>query len=138
MLAHAVTGSGKTAAYLLPILEKFIKMRNSGGASIGKLRFLVLQPTRELAAQCYSMLQGLSRYLNNFSAAAIYGGSSLRQQKRDLDTIPDFIVATTGRLLDHVKNTKGFSLEDVDVLVLDEADRLIELGFKDEVAAIVR
>lgn len=138
VLAHAVTGSGKTAAYLLPILEKFIKMRNSGGASIGKLRFLVLQPTRELAAQCYSMLQGLSRYLNNFSAAAIYGGSSLRQQKRDLDTIPDFIVATTGRLLDHVKNTKGFSLEDVDVLVLDEADRLIELGFKDEVAAIVR
>lgn len=113
-------------------------MRNSGGASIGKLRFLVLQPTRELAAQCYSMLQGLSRYLKNFSAAAIYGGSSLRQQKRDLDTIPDFIVATTGRLLDHVKNTKGFSLEDVDVLVLDEADRLIELGFKDEVAAIVR
>jgi len=56
VLAHAVTGSGKTAAYLLPILEKFIKMRNSGGASIGKLRFLVLQPTRELAAQCYSML----------------------------------------------------------------------------------
>ena len=80
----------------------------------------------------------MSRYLNNFSSAAIYGGSSLRQQKRDLDTIPDFIVATTGRLLDHVNNTKGFSLEDVDVLVLDEADRLIEMGFKDEVAAIVR
>lgn len=78
MLAHSVTGSGKTAAYLLPILEKFIKMRNANVASIGKIRFLVLQPTRELAAQCYAMLQGLSRYLNNFSSAAIYGGSSLR------------------------------------------------------------
>lgn len=58
-------------------------------------------------------------------------------QKRDLDNTPDFIVATTGRLLDHVRNTKGFSLDDVEVLVLDEADRLIEMGFKDEVAAIV-
>lgn len=62
----------------------------------------------------------------------------MRQQKRDLETIPDFIVATTGRLLDHIHNTKGFSLEDVDVLVLDEADRLIEMGFKEEVEAIVR
>ena len=69
---------------------------------------------------------------------AVYGGSCLRQQKRDLESIPDFIVATTGRLLDHVNNTKGFGLEDVEVLVLDEADRLIEMGFKDEVEAIVR
>ena len=113
-------------------------MRNAKVASIGKLRFLVLQPTRELAAQCHAMLLGLSRYLNHFSGAAIYGGSSLRQQKRDLECTPDFIVATTGRLLDHCHNTKGFSLEDVEVLVLDEADRLIEMGFKDEVEAIVR
>ena len=138
VLAHSVTGSGKTAAYLLPIMEKFIKMRNAKAASIGKLRFLVLQPTRELAAQCYAMLQGLSRYLSAFSSAAVYGGSSLRQQKRDLESTPDFIVATTGRLLDHVHNTKGFSLEDVEVLVLDEADRLIEMGFRDEVTNIVR
>ena len=137
VLAHSVTGSGKTAAYLLPILEKFIKLRNVKAASIGKLRFLVLQPTRELAAQCYAMLQGLSKYLNNFSGAAIYGGSSVKQQKRDLENTPDFIVATTGRLLDHVHNTKGFSLDDVEVLVLDEADRLIEMGFKDEVASVV-
>jgi len=84
------------------------------------------------------MLQGLSKYLKNFSGAAIYGGSSVKQQKRDLENTPDFIVATTGRLLDHVHNTKGFSLDDVEVLVLDEADRLIEMGFKDEVAAVVR
>jgi len=83
------------------------------------------------------MLQGLSKYLNNFSCAAVYGGSSMKQQKRDLENMPDFIVATTGRLMDHIHNTKGFSLDDVEVLVLDEADRLIEMGFKDEVAAVV-
>ena len=137
VLAHAVTGSGKTAAYLLPILEKFIKMRNAKAASIGKLRFLVLQPTRELAAQCHAMLVGLTRYLSSFSGAALYGGSSMRQQKKDMECTPDFVVATTGRLLDHVHNTKGFSLEDVEVLVLDEADRLIEMGFKDEVSKVV-
>ena len=83
------------------------------------------------------MLVQCSKYLSQFASSAIFGGSSLKQQKRDLDNTPDFIVATTGRLLDHVRNTKGFSLDDVEVLVLDEADRLIEMGFKDEVAAIV-
>jgi ATP-dependent RNA helicase DDX27 len=78
VLAHSVTGSGKTAAYLLPILEKYIKLRQARAATIGKLRYLVLQPTRELAAQCYSMLEGLSRYLTAFSASAVYGGSNLR------------------------------------------------------------
>ena len=66
VLAHSVTGSGKTAAYLLPILEKYIRLRQAKGTSIGKLRYLVLQPTRELAAQCHSMLEGLSRYLAGF------------------------------------------------------------------------
>lgn len=61
----------------------------------------------------------------------------MNQQRRDLANAPDFIVATTGRLLDHIQNTKGFSLEDIEVLVLDEADRLIEMGFKDEVKQIL-
>ena len=60
-----MTGSGKTAAYLLPILEKYIKLRQSKGqASIGRLRYLVLQPTRELAAQCHSMLENVAKYIN--------------------------------------------------------------------------
>ena len=79
------------------------------------------------------MLQALTKYLPHFTCVSIFGGSSLSQQRRDLANSPDFIVATTGRLLDHLQNTKGFSLEDVEVLVLDEADRLIEMGFKDEV-----
>lgn len=68
----------------------------------------------------------------------MFGGSSLASQRRDLDRAPDFIVATPGRLLDHLSNTKNFSLEDVELLVLDEADRLIEMGFKDEIQRIIR
>jgi ATP-dependent RNA helicase DDX27 len=84
------------------------------------------------------MLMSLSKYLTGFQGCAVFGGSSIAQQRRDLDNTPDFIVATTGRLLDHAKNHMGFSLEDVECLVLDEADRLIEMGFKEEVQAIVQ
>jgi ATP-dependent RNA helicase DDX27 len=68
----------------------------------------------------------------------IFGGSSIHHQRRELDGSPDLIVATTGRLLDHIHNTKGFTLEDVDVLVLDEADKLLEMGFKDELLEIIK
>jgi len=64
ILAHAVTGSGKTAAYLVPILEKYVRLRQSKSLDVGKLRYLVLQPTRELAVQCHSMLVHLSKYLS--------------------------------------------------------------------------
>jgi ATP-dependent RNA helicase DDX27 len=88
------------------------------------------------------MLENLSKYLVSqggagFSSLACFGGSSIKQAKRDLENSPDFIVATTGRLIDHCKNTLGFSLDDVEVLVLDEADRLLEMGFKDELKTIL-
>lgn len=139
VLAHSVTGSGKTASYLLPLLQKYLRIRQVAGSEIGKLRFLILQPTRELAAQCNSMLQSLSKYLpQSFKSLAVFGGSSLYDQKRQISfESPDVIVATTGRLLDHLKNTRGFSAEDVEVLVLDEADRLLEMGFKDQLMQIV-
>lgn len=137
-MAHAVTGSGKTAAYLLPILEKYVRLRQTKSISIGKLRYLVMQPTRELAVQCHSMLALLCKHLNGFTSLPVFGGSSLAQQRRELDQVPDFIVATPGRLQDHIQNTKGFTLEDVEILVLDEADRLIEMGFKEDVLRIVK
>jgi ATP-dependent RNA helicase DDX27 len=139
ILAHSVTGSGKTAAYLLPILQKYLQLRMVNNVEINKLRYLILQPTRELAAQCHSMLQSLSKYMPvSFKTCAVFGGSSLRDQKRQISfDSPDVIVATTGRLIDHIKNTRGFSLEDVEVLVLDEADRLLEMGFKDELMQII-
>jgi ATP-dependent RNA helicase DDX27 len=107
---------------------------------LGKLRYLILQPTRELAAQCHSMLLNLSKYLgkSSFTSSCIFGGSSIHQQRRELETIPDLVVATTGRLLDHVHNTKGFTLEGVEVLVLDEADKLLEMGFKEELMEIIK
>ena len=75
----------------------------------------------------------------SFKSCAIFGGSSLSDQRRQITyESPDVIVATTGRLIDHLKNTKGFSVEDVEVLVLDEADRLLEMGFKDQLLEIVR
>jgi len=79
VLAHSVTGSGKTAAYLLPILQHFIRLHQSKGSiQKGKMRYLVLQPTRELAAQSHSMLANLSKYLPMFTSSAVFGGSSLK------------------------------------------------------------
>lgn len=139
ILAHAVTGSGKTAAYLLPILEKFLRLRQTQKNTLGQLHYLILQPTRELAAQCHSMQLNLSKYMKGaFTSACIFGGSSIHHQRRELDDSPDLVVSTTGRLLDHIHNTKGFTLENVDVLVLDEADKLLEMGFKDELLEILR
>lgn len=139
-MAHSVTGSGKTAAYLLPILQKYLKVRMTVNVEINKLRYLILQPTRELAAQCHSMLQNLGKYMpSSFNTCAAFGGSSLKDQKRQITfESPDVIVATTGRLIDHIRNTRGFTLEDVEVLILDEADRLLEMGFKDELMEIVK
>ena len=84
------------------------------------------------------MLENLTKYLNTFTSCVIVGGSSMKQQQRELDSEPDLIVATTGRLLDHLHNTKGFTLENVEVLVLDEADKLVDMGFKDEVMEIIK
>ena len=85
------------------------------------------------------MCQNLTKYISNqFSSSVIFGGSSIHHQRRELDSSPDLVVATTGRLLDHIHNTKGFTLEDVDVLVLDEADKLLEMGFKDELLEIIK
>lgn len=83
------------------------------------------------------MLAKLSEHLQNFAFATLIGGSSLGQQRTELSKKPDVVVATTGRLLDHLQNTKGFDLEEVDLIVLDEADKLLEMGFKDEMLKIL-
>ena len=139
VLAHSVTGSGKTASYLLPILQRYLKQRQTVKTELGKLRYLILQPTRELAAQSHSMLQKLSKYLPpGFNSAALFGGSSLKEERRQIcQELPDLVISTTGRLIDHLQNTKGFSIDEVEVLVLDEADRLLEMGFRDELVKII-
>ncbi|KAK4538009.1 hypothetical protein CDCA_CDCA15G4034 [Cyanidium caldarium] len=151
ILGSAVTGSGKTAAFLIPILERLLQRlaeaRRSAKRVTAATRALIVLPTRELAVQCHSVLETLCRYacFRNAAAAAIplrtallVGGLSLHAQEQVLRQAPDVVVGTPGRLIDHVRNSMHFTLEDVEVLVLDEADRLLQLGFRDELHELLR
>jgi ATP-dependent RNA helicase DDX27 len=130
--ASAVTGSGKTAAFLLPILERLLYR------SQGRTKALILTPTRELAAQCMGMISTLTQFTKITSVLVVGGSKNMNAQISELRTRPQIIVATPGRLLDHVTNSAGVSLEDVEFLVLDEADRLLDLGFQDEVDELIK
>jgi ATP-dependent RNA helicase DDX27 len=130
--ASAVTGSGKTAAFLLPILEKLLYR------SPGRIKALILTPTRELAAQCIGMMSTLSQFTQLQSTLIVGGSKNSKSQMAELRARPQVVVATPGRLLDHITNSAGVSLEDVEFLVLDEADRLLDLGFQDEVQEIIK
>ncbi|KAK9787623.1 hypothetical protein WJX73_001953 [Symbiochloris irregularis] len=129
----AVTGSGKTAAFALPILERLL-FRNRRVAAIYAL---ILTPTRELAVQVHSMVQRLAQY-TDIRTALVVGGLSQQIQASTLRSQPEIVVATPGRLIDHVRNTQSVGLEDIQMLVLDEADRLLDMGFSEEVAEIIR
>jgi superfamily II DNA/RNA helicase len=133
IVGSAVTGSGKTAAYLLPILERL----QYKAARTAAIRVVVLTPTRELAAQVHSMCSQLATHCPSIKACLIVGGLSLKQQETELRARPDIVIATPGRLLDHLRNSLSVHLDDLDVLCLDEADRLLEMGFEDEVNEIV-
>lgn len=136
VLVNAVTGSGKTAAFILPALERLLHVPRSRGAG-GSTRVLFLCPTRELAAQCFEVVNSLSRY-SGIGSTLVVGGLSEQRQAVALRQRPDIVVATPGRLLDHLLNTQSVDLEDVEILVLDEADRLLEMGFVEEVEQIIK
>ena len=130
VLACAATGSGKTAAFLLPILQRLI------GKPRGTTRALVLAPTRELAAQIHENLNDLAVH-TPITGAAVYGGVGMGPQEHAFRSGVDVIVATPGRLLDHMRSpyVKFGALE---VLVLDEADRMLDMGFLPEIRKILR
>eukprot|EP00475_Leptophrys_vorax_P004188 TRINITY_DN12502_c0_g1_i1.p1 TRINITY_DN12502_c0_g1~~TRINITY_DN12502_c0_g1_i1.p1 ORF type:complete len:792 (+),score=306.96 TRINITY_DN12502_c0_g1_i1:349-2376(+) len=134
ILVNAVTGSGKTAAFVLPILERllFLPKGNTG------TRCVFLCPTRELAAQCYEVVTNLCKYCAHITATLIVGGLSEKAQIVALRQNPHIVIATPGRLLDHLLNSQSVGFEALEVLVLDEADRLLEMGFFEEVDQIVR
>jgi ATP-dependent RNA helicase DDX27 len=150
--ASAVTGSGKTAAFLLPLLEKILQRKQTAGGGLGSrrnaaanvacTRALILCPTRELAAQVLSMMTGLTEFIRPegfITGTLIVGGAkNISSQSLQLKARPDVVVATPGRLVDHLLNTTSFHLSDVEFLVLDEADRLLEMGFQDELTEIVK
>src|SRR6266581_5551303 len=130
VLAAAVTGSGKTAAFVLPILHRLI------GKKRGTTRALILTPTRELAAQIDEHLRDLAVH-TPISGAAIYGGVGMGPQEHAFRSGVDVLVATPGRLLDHF--TRSYArLEGLEVLVLDEADRMLDMGFLPDIRRVLK
>ncbi len=130
VLASAVTGSGKTAAFLLPILNKLIDQPR------GTTRALVITPTRELAAQILEDLNELAVH-TPLSAAAVYGGVSIGPQEHAFRRGVDVIIGTPGRLLDHFRSPYA-KLGGLEHLVLDEADRMLDMGFLPDIRRILR
>ncbi|HEX2093508.1 MAG TPA: DEAD/DEAH box helicase [Longimicrobiaceae bacterium] len=130
VLACAMTGSGKTAAFLLPILQRL------RGRPRGVTRALVLSPTRELAAQIHEHLEQLARY-TGVTGAAVFGGVGMGPQEQAFRRGVDVIVATPGRLLDHFQYPYA-RLDHLEVLVLDEADRMLDMGFLPDIRRVLK
>jgi ATP-dependent RNA helicase RhlE len=130
VLACAQTGSGKTAAFVLPILQRLLATPGRG------IRALVITPTRELAAQIEDHLRDLGRHAG-IPSATVYGGVGMANQTRALRDGVNVVVATPGRLLDHLERGNG-DLRGLEVLVLDEADRMLDMGFIPDVRRILR
>ena len=130
LLACAMTGSGKTAAFLLPILNRLIDKPR------GVTRALVLTPTRELAAQIEQHLQELAVH-TPLSGAAVFGGVGMGPQEHAFRSGVDVIIATPGRLLDHFKQPYA-KLSGLEVLVLDEADRMLDMGFLPDIRRVLK
>jgi ATP-dependent RNA helicase RhlE len=130
VLACAMTGTGKTAAFMLPALHRL------AGKPRGKTRVLVLTPTRELAAQIDQHVSALARH-TRASGAAVFGGVGMKPQENAFRRGVDVLVATPGRLLDHLRFPYA-RLNDIEVLVLDEADRMLDMGFLPDVRRILK
>jgi ATP-dependent RNA helicase RhlE len=130
ILACAMTGSGKTAAFLLPILQRLLDKPR------GTTRALVLAPTRELAAQILESFEGLAKY-TQITGAAIFGGVAMGPQEKAFRHGVDLLVATPGRLLDHFQYPYA-KLDDLEVLVLDEADRMLDMGFLPDIRRVLK
>ncbi|KAG6774737.1 hypothetical protein POTOM_022106 [Populus tomentosa] len=129
----AITGSGKTAAFALPTLERLLFRPKR----ILAIRVLILTPTRELAVQVHSMIEKIAQF-TDIRCCLVVGGLSTKVQEAALRSVPDIVVATPGRMIDHLRNSMSVDLDDLAVLILDEADRLLELGFNAEIHELVR
>ena len=136
LIGCADTGTGKTAAFLLPILNRLLKTRAAAPEERGYTRVLILSPTRELAVQIEDDVQGFS-YHTDLTSIAVYGGVPMDQQERALKSGVDIVVATPGRLMDHMRSAT-VSFDKLDTLVLDEADRMMDMGFWPDVRRIVQ
>ncbi|MFT5482964.1 MAG: ATP-dependent RNA helicase RhlE [Halieaceae bacterium] len=132
IMAAAQTGTGKTAGFALPILQR---LANGTSAKSNRVRVLVLTPTRELAAQVQQSFETYGKY-EKLSSAVVFGGVKINPQMMKLRKGVDVLVATPGRLLD-LYNQKALRFDDLEVLVLDEADRMLDMGFIHDIKKIV-
>ena len=136
VMGIAQTGTGKTAAYLLPILSKL----DDGGYPKDAVNCLIMAPTRELAQQIDQAMQGFAYYANGVSSIPVYGGNDggrYNQEQKSLRMGADVIIATPGRLIQHIR-MGNIDLSRVSFFVLDEADRMLDMGFSDDILAIAK
>ncbi len=136
LLGIAQTGTGKTAAYLLPILS----MLDDGGYPADAINCIIMSPTRELAQQIDQAMQGFGYYLNNVSSVAVYGGNDgnrYSQEMRSLRLGADVIIATPGRFISHMQ-LGNVDMSRVSFFVLDEADRMLDMGFSEDILSIAK
>ncbi|GAA5845564.1 hypothetical protein JCM3766R1_000783 [Sporobolomyces carnicolor] len=132
IVASSATGSGKTVAFWVGVLERLLHRDRKNPMT----RVVVMTPTRELAVQVHGVGKALARY-TDVQFCLCVGGLSLKVQEAELKQRPDVVVSTPGRLIDHVRNTPCFTMDGVEVLVLDEADRMLEEGFRAELEEII-
>lgn len=134
ILGAAKTGSGKTLAFLVPVLENLYRAQCIGAdAGLGAM---IISPTRELAIQIFEVLRKVGGKGHLFAAGLVIGGKSLREE-RDALARMNIVVCTPGRILQHLSQTAGFNVDGLRMLVLDEADRILDMGFQKDVDAIV-
>ena len=131
LLVSAQTGSGKTMAFLLPAIQKLLASNAPGSGT----RALILVPTRELARQVFKNCKDLTRF-TQVEVGTIMGGQEFKYQKALLRKNPEIVIATPGRLAEHLAHHSA-ALEDLEVLVLDEADRMLDMGLNEDVLKIV-
>ncbi len=131
IIAQAPTGSGKTAAFAIPILEKL-----DSNPENRDVQALVLCPTRELAIQVHREFEKLTKYMENISVVSVYGGQPIDRQLTALKKKPQIVVATPGRLMDHLRRG-SVRLDFLSMVVLDEADEMLDMGFRDDIHTIL-
>ena len=132
VLGAAKTGSGKTLAFLVPVLENLYRQKWTALDGLGAL---IISPTRELAIQIFEVLRKIGRY-HAFSAGLVIGGRSLQEERERLGRM-NILVCTPGRMLQHMDQTAAFEVDNLQMLVLDEADRIMDMGFQSSVDAIL-
>ena len=129
LLGQAQTGTGKTAAFALPLIEKLADNKELNA------KVLVMTPTRELATQVAESFKSYSSESSNFKTVAIYGGTDYRNQISALKRKVDVVVGTPGRIMDHIRQGT-FKIKDINCLVLDEADEMLNMGFLEDIESV--